>query len=40
MVLVSEALHTHLQKLRQGGCEGAQKHTRIAAMVVAEEAKN
>jgi hypothetical protein len=33
---VGEALYAHLQKLRQGGCEGARKHREDAAMVAAE----
>jgi hypothetical protein len=37
---VRKGLNTHLQRRRPGGCEGAQKRTRVAAMVVAEEAMN
>jgi hypothetical protein len=33
---VGKALDTHLQKLRQGGCEGARKRKGDAAMVAAE----
>jgi hypothetical protein len=33
---VGETLYMHLQKLSQGGCEGAQKRKEDAAMVAAE----
>jgi hypothetical protein len=36
---VGKALDAHLRVMR-GGCAGAQKHMRIAAMVAAEEARN
>jgi hypothetical protein len=39
LILVGKSLDTHLRVTR-GGCAGAQKRARIAAMVAAEEARN
>jgi hypothetical protein len=39
LILVGKALDAHLRKLRAGAAQEAQKRTRIAAMVAAEEAR-